>query len=220
MDALLERSDLDQMIAQQVRTCDVHDERVLDTLRGLLRSEFAAPAWRELAYTDAALPLPLRKRMLPPMLVGQILQTLRLQGHEEVLEIGTGSGYLSACLARLGRRVRTLEIHPELADMARANLIRSGDAERVAVVTADGMQLAEESRYDTVVLTASLPIYTERFERALRPGGSLFVVTGLAPTMMALHVRRQNSGEFVRDTLFETSLEPLEHAPTPPAFGF
>ncbi|MFT3906159.1 MAG: protein-L-isoaspartate O-methyltransferase [Steroidobacteraceae bacterium] len=220
MELSLERTDLDQMIAQQVRTCDVHDERILDTLRAVLRSEFAAPAWRELACTDAALPLGHGKHMLAPLLVGRILQALDLRGHEQILEVGTGSGYLSACLARLGSHVRSLEIHPDLAQAARANLIRSGDAERVEVLSADGMQLAEESRYDTVVLTASLPIYVERFERALKPGGTLFVVTGLDPVMVALRVRRTGTDSFERTTLFETSLEPLENAPAPPEFGF
>src|ERR1700683_5800937 len=106
----------EQMIEQQVRASDVLDERILNTLRAVPRERYVPPAWRGLAFADCEIALACGKRMLRPMLVGQILQALALQGGEEVLEIGTGSGYLSACLARLGGRVRSIELHEELAD--------------------------------------------------------------------------------------------------------
>lgn len=210
----------EQMIEQQLRAWDVLDTRVLDTLRAVPRERFVPDAWRELAFADCEIALPLGKRMLRPMIVGRILQELSLQGGEEVLEVGTGSGYLSACLARLGGRVRSLELHPELAQFARANLQATAPTLPCEVVIADGMQLSDESRYDVVVLTASLPIYQVRFERSLKMLGRLFVVTGSGTLQEANRVTRVRDNEWQREPLFETSIEALEHAPRPQAFGF
>jgi protein-L-isoaspartate(D-aspartate) O-methyltransferase len=209
----------DQMIAQQVRTWDVLDARTLDAMHQVRREHFAPAAWRSLAYADCALPLPLGKRMLTPMLVGRIVQSLALKQGEQVLEIGTGSGYLSACLAAIGGRVQSLELHPELATAARANL-RAAGADSVEVTTADGAALVSETAYDAIALTASLPIYQQRFERALKYGGRLFVVVGTGPVMEARLVRRLGPQEFSTQVLFETSIEALEHVPTPPVFEF
>src|ERR1700743_1230512 len=98
----------EQMIEQQLRTWNVLDERALETVRAIPRERFVPPAWRELAFADCEISLPHGRRMLRPMVVGRILQDLELRGGEEILEIGTGSGYLTACLARLGGRVRSL----------------------------------------------------------------------------------------------------------------
>jgi protein-L-isoaspartate(D-aspartate) O-methyltransferase len=154
------------------------------------------------------------------MLVGRILQCLALCGGEAMLEIGTGSGYLSACLAQLGGRLRSLELHAEIADFARANLRAAAPSLPIEVISADAMQLEEESRYDVIVLTASLPIYQARFERALRPDGRMFVVLGATTLQQATLVRRIGSGGCYSEPLFETCIEPLEHAPRPAVFGF
>ena len=210
----------EQMVEQQVRAADVLDERILNTLRAIPRERFVPQGWRELAFADCEIALPCGKRMLRPMLVGRILQSLELRGGEELLEIGTGSGYLSACLAQLGGRLRTLELHAEIADFARANLRTAAPALPIEVISADAMQLAEESRYDVIVLTASLPIYQPRFERALRPDGRMFVVTGATTLQQANLVRRIGTGVCHSEALFETCIEPLEHAPRPAALGF
>jgi protein-L-isoaspartate(D-aspartate) O-methyltransferase len=178
------------------------------------------PAWAELAFADCEIALPHGKRMLRPMVAGRILQELGLRGGEEVLEIGTGSGYLTACLARLAGRVRSLELHPDIADLARANLLAAAPTLPHEVVVADGMHLTDESRYDVIVLTASLPIYQSRFERALRVGGKMFVVTGATSLQEANLVRRISDTEWNRQPLFETCLEALEHAPRPESFAF
>src|SRR5580704_17249997 len=138
----------EQMIEQQLRTWEVLDERTLDTLRAVPRERFVPPAWRELAFADCEIALPRGKRMLRPMVAGRILQELALKGGEEILEIGTCSGYLTACLARLGGRVRSLELHPDIAEFARANLRSAVPMLPVEVISADGMQLHEESHYD------------------------------------------------------------------------
>jgi protein-L-isoaspartate(D-aspartate) O-methyltransferase len=210
----------EQMIEQQLRCWDVFDERALDTLRAVPRERFVPPAWRELAFADCEIALPRGKRMLRPMIAGRILQELGLRGGEEILEVGTGSGYLTACLARLGGRVRSLELHPDIADFARTNLLAAAPTLPFEVVVADGMHLADESRYDIVVLTASLPIYQTRFESALRVGGKMFVVVGTPQLQQACLVTRISEREWKQQPLFETSIEALEHAPRPESFGF
>ena len=213
------QADCEQMIAQQVRTWEVLDTRALDAMHRVPRELFVPAAWRSLAYADCALPLPLGKHMLTPMLIGRMLQALELNPGEQVLEIGTGSGYLSACLAAMGARVQSLELHPEIAELARTNL-RAAGVTGVELSCADGAALAQESAYDAIVLTASLPIYQPRFERALKHGGRLFAVVGSAPVMEARLVRRHGGHEYRSLALFETSLEALEHAPAPPLFRF
>ena len=210
---------LEQMVEQQVRTWEVLDDRILDAMRALPREQFVPRAWRGLAYADCEIALPCGKRMLRPMIVGRILQSLNVLPGERVLEVGTGSGYLTACLARLGARVRSLELHEPIAAQARENLAAVGDTQS-EVQTADAMDLAERSAYDAIVLTASLPLYQPLFEQALRPGGRLFVVIGAREPQQANLIRRAAERDFARQPLFETVLEPLEHAPRPAAFGF
>jgi protein-L-isoaspartate(D-aspartate) O-methyltransferase len=221
----------EQMVEQQVRAWEVLDGRILGVLREVPRERFVPGAWRELAFADCDIPLPCGKRMLRPMLVGRILQALQVRAGERVLEIGTGSGYVSACLARLGGRVRSLELHAPIAQLASANLSAIAPAASanaaglaapaaVEVVCADAMQFCEESVYDVVLLTASLPLYEPRFERALRPGGRLFAVIGAAEPQQACLIQRAGVRDFPRQVLFETVVEPLEHAPRPMAFGF
>ena len=210
----------EQMIEQQVRASDVLDERILNTLRAIPRERFVPEGWRELAFADCEIALPCGKRMLRPMLLGQILQWLAPRAEEQVLEIGTGSGYLSACLAHLGGRVKSLELHPEIAAFARANLSSIVPGLPIEVLDADAMQLSESSRYDVVVLTASLPVYQPLFERALRPNGRMFVVIGATTVQEASLVHRVGNGGCNREALFETCIEALEHAPRPAVFGF
>jgi len=209
----------EQMVEQQVRAWDVLDLRILDTLLALPRERFVPQNWRELAFADCEIALPCGKRMLRPMLVGRILQALGLEGGEQVLEIGTGSGYLSACLAKLGGPLVSLELHQEIADFARANLRAVVPELPIEVTCADAMELTDEARYDAIVLTASLPIYQARFQRALRPGGRMFVVLG-ATTLQEASLVRRIGASCNRESLFETCIEPLEHAPRPAAFGF
>jgi protein-L-isoaspartate(D-aspartate) O-methyltransferase len=210
----------EQMIEQQVRAWDVLDQRILDALRAVPRECFVPEPWRELSFADCEIPLACGKRMLRPMLVGRLLQSLGLRGGEQVLEVGTGSGYVSACLARLGGQVRTLELHPQLAEQARANLAALAGGPPVEVINADAMQLDETPRFDVIVLTASLPIYQPRFEHALRPGGRLFAVVGSDAPQHARLVRCASRGDYSSEPLFETCIESLEGAPRPAAFGF
>lgn len=208
-----------QMIEQQVRAWEVLDPRVLEALARVPRERFVPEAYRELAFADIAIPLACGQSMLTPKLEGRILQALDLQAGEAVLEIGTGSGFFAACLSALGGRVRSLELHPELSTAAAANLRDAGYA-GVTVVTADATQWVDREQYDAVVLTASLPVYDERFQQLLKVGGRLFAVVGTGAAMEAMLVTRAGEREFACQSLFETSIDPLVNAKTPPRFVF
>jgi protein-L-isoaspartate(D-aspartate) O-methyltransferase len=209
----------EQMIEQQVRAGDVLDMRVLDAMRNIRRELFASEPYRQVAYADAPIPLSNGQTMLPPIVHGRILQALAPQPEEVAFLVGTGTGYLAACLAKLAARVRALEIFPELAEQARANLLTVA-ANNVGVEVADGMQLDEQGVYSAIAVTGSLPLYDERFQRALRVGGRLFVVVGQRPVMEAWKVTRVGEREWQRESLFETVIDPLINAPRPPSFVF
>jgi protein-L-isoaspartate(D-aspartate) O-methyltransferase len=208
-----------QMIEQQVRAWEVLDLRVLGIMERVPREEFAPPAHRELAFADLSLPLGHGQSMLPPKLEGRILQSLEIETDDRVLEVGTGSGFFAACLGGLARSVRSIDIYPDLVEAARANLLRTG-IHNVSVDHMDAMALAENGAYDVIAFTASLPIYDARFERALAVGGRLFVVVGRGPVMEAQRITRTGPAEWLRESLFETVMDPLIHALEPPRFVF
>jgi protein-L-isoaspartate(D-aspartate) O-methyltransferase len=208
-----------QMIAQQVRAWDVLDQRVLAALQSVRREEYVPEAYRELAFADTAVPLGHGQAMLPPKVDGRILQALDLRPTDEVLEVGTGSGYLTACLAALAGRIRSLEIYPDLAAQATRNL-RAAGVTTASVETLDALRVEEVGRYDAVLVSGSLPIHDARFERALKAGGRLFVVVGSPPVMEALLIRRDAGAVASRMALFETVIAPLVNAPQPPRFVF
>jgi protein-L-isoaspartate(D-aspartate) O-methyltransferase len=208
-----------QMIQQQVRAWDVLDPGVLATLGRVPRERFVPPAFRELAFADTAIPLPAGQSMLAPKIHGRILQALEIRSGETALEIGAGSGCLSACLAALGAQVTTLEIHAELAALATGNLRATGYP-GISVLTADATVWQPPQRFDVVVLTASLPEYDRRYEGWLKMGGRLFAAIGAAEPMTATLVTRRDEREFGRVDLFETVIDPLVNAPRPSAFVF
>ena len=209
----------EQMIEQQVRAWDVLDARVLETLRRVPRDAFVAPQHRFLAFADVEIPLPCGQHMLRPSVVGRLLQALTLTGGERVLEVGTGSGFVTACLRAGGASVRSLEIFPEVAELARANIAALGLGD-VEIVTQDALRLDSDTRYDAIALTASLPVPDERFQRQLAVGGRLFVVVGEPPVMEARLIRRISEDAWGVESLFETVIDPLLHATRPQAFVF
>jgi protein-L-isoaspartate(D-aspartate) O-methyltransferase len=214
----------EQMLEQQVRAWDVLDPRVLAAMRAVPRELFVPQAQRFRAYADAEVPLPHGQHMLRPSVVGRILQALLPRPDEAALEIGAGTGFLSACLRGMCAQVRALEIFPELAQAARANLAGCG-IDAVQIVQADAMQrgaLGEPGgeRYGVVAVSGSLPRYDERFEQLLTLGGRLFVVVGEAPVMQARLVRRLSEDRFESESVFETVIDPLINAVPPPAFVF
>ena len=221
----------EQMIEQQVRALDVLDERVLDTLRKVPREQFVPAKFKSLAFADTEIPLAHGQHMLTPSLIGRILQALDLQGSERVLEVGTGSGFLSACLALNAASVRSVELFSDLADQARANLrgagIRNAEvlcADAASDEVASGAGRAAGSPfaglYDVVVLTCAMPLPDERFRTLLTLGGRMFVVVGDPPVQQAGLLRRTADQEWQRTVLFETCIDALIHARRAPAFTF
>ena len=209
----------EQMIEQQVRAWDVLDARVLETLRKVPREGFVSAQHRFLAFADVEIPLPCGQHMLRPSVVGRLLQALALSGNERVLEVGSGSGFVTACLRAGGASVRSLEIFPELAELARRNVASLGLRD-VEVLTEDATRFDSETRYDAIAVTASLPIPDERFQKLLAIGGRLFVVVGEPPVMEARLIRRIAEDAWGTESLFETVIDPLVHATRPQGFVF
>jgi len=209
----------EQMIEQQVRAWHVLDEGVLAVLREVPREHFVPADQRFLAFADVPIPLSKGQHMLRPSVAGRLLQALELRKADRVLEVGAGSGYLTACLAVATVQVRSVEIFPELAGLAQANLASLG-IRNAEVAAADVASVDSAERYDAIALTASLPVYDARFEQQLEIGGRLFVVVGEGPAMEARLVRRVGADKWTHESLFETVLDPLVNAKHPSDFVF
>ncbi len=209
-----------QMTYQQVRAWSVLPPEVLAVFEQLPRETFVPAAWQGAAYGDVAIPLGDGQHMLTPTVVGRILQAVTVRRTDRVLEIGTGSGYLTACLAKLGAEVHSLELRPALARQARTHLQQAGIG-NAQVEEADAFHWQPAAPgYDVVVVTGSLPLPDARFETLLTRGGRLFQVTGEAPVMEARLVRLNQEGTREVHSLFETVIDPLTHAATPSPFVF
>lgn len=196
------------MVEQQIRPWDVLELRVLDVLATLPREAFVADAHKALAYSDVELPLANGQKMMKPVIEGRTLQALNIQDGESVLEIGTGSGYLAACLGQLGREVLSLEIDPAQAAIARANLDAAHLGDNVRVETADALAWDTERRFDAIVVTAAMQAVPAAFLKWLNPQGRLFVVRGNAPAMEAVLV----SADGKIASQFETEMDYLRGA--------
>jgi protein-L-isoaspartate(D-aspartate) O-methyltransferase len=216
MDTLAARQ---QMVDQQIRTWEVLDPRVLDVLSAVPREAFVPAAYRELAFADTPIPIGFGQSMLAPVLQGRILQALGVGVSDSILEVGTGTGYLSACLGLLGSSTRSIDIQADFTVAAAANL-RAVPQVRVQLETRDAFSGASLGEYDVIAVTGSLPVYDTRFEKALRIGGRLFAIVGVAPVMDAVLVRRVDDSEWIRESLFETVIEPLINAKAPQGFVF
>lgn len=196
------------MVEQQVRPWWVLDARVLEVLARLPREEFVPQAYRAVAYADMEIPLGHGQHMLKPVVAGRALQGLLAQDGEEVLEIGTGSGYVSACLGALARDVVSLERVPELAEAARDRL-RAQGVRNVAVENADAFGWDTQRRFDAIFVTAAVDQVPGRFLQWLKPGGRMFVVHGRAPAMEAVLVHCGEDGHVnagLTRSLFDTEL--------------
>ena len=216
MDTLTARQ---QMVDQQIRTWEVLDPRVLDVLSAVPREAFVPPAYRELAFADTPIPIGFGQSMLAPVLQGRILQALAVNGSDSVLEVGTGTGYLTAAFGLLAGSIHSIDIRAEFTAAATANL-RTVPQARVDLETRDAFDAAPLGEYDVIAVTGSLPVYDTRFEKSLRVGGRLFAVVGVAPVMDAVLIRRVDSTEWIRESLFETVIDPLVNAVAPRGFVF
>jgi len=208
------------MVEQQIRTWEVLDQTVLDTVSAIPRDEFVPEAYRTLAYSDTAIPLGYGEEMMTPKLEARLLQSLNLSANDRVLEIGTGSGYLTALLAHLGGQVTSVEIRPALLETAKTKLNSHGFA-NVHTEQGDGIEgWKSREPFEAIVLTGSLATARPGIERQLTIGGRLFMVIGTNPVMEAYLVTRIGEEEFVSETLFETVLRPLVGGEEIPRFRF
>ena len=206
------------MVEQQIRPWDVLDMRVLDLLSEVKREQFVPPTHKEMAFMDTEIPLGHNVCMWQPKLEARVLQELRIQHSDQVLEVGTGSGYLTALLSRLAKKVTSVEIVPELRAFAEKNLA-ARRIDNVALVLGDAAQ-GWPGSYDVIVLTGSTPVLPEAFRKSLNTGGRLFAIIGDAPAMQAKLITCVAPGVFESKTLFETSIAPLQNALQPKRFVF
>ena len=207
------------MVEQQIRTWEVLDPTVLDLLFTVRREEFVPSRHRSLAFADLEIPLGRGESMWPPKLEARAVQEVGIRQGETVLEIGTGSGYLTALLASLAARVTSVEIDAGFSRDAAGKLGRAG-IDNVELVVGDGARGFGGETYDVVVLTGSTPMLHDAFFRQLKPGGRVFAILGDAPAMTAKLYRWTAPGACAVTSLFETVVKPLRNAPEPARVAF
>jgi len=208
------------MVEQQIRPWEVLDRRVLSLLETIHREDFVPVRYRKLAFADISIPLDCGQVMMRPKVEARMLQALELDEDDTVLEIGTGSGFITACLADLAKRVVSVEIFPELHETAALKLKDKG-IENVELFVGDVMRgWQPEQAHDVVVVTGSVAEVPEQFRGWVNPGGRLFVVTGDSPAMEACVMKRLDVTEWTQESLFETDLPRLVHAEHAPEFEF
>jgi protein-L-isoaspartate(D-aspartate) O-methyltransferase len=208
-----------QMIDQQVRAWTVLDSAVLGVLSAVRREEFVPGSYQSVAFADMEIPLGHGEFMMTPTVEGRVLQALDLMGNEHVLEIGTGSGFLTSCLAKLSRTVTSVDLHEDFVRTAARKLANAG-IDNIDLRTMDATRELPGERYDAIAVTGSIESLDPRFVHALKPDGRLFVVVGSPPVMEARLVRHASDTGWRGETLFETSLGPLVHGTLPPQFVF
>ncbi|MCP4300682.1 MAG: protein-L-isoaspartate O-methyltransferase [Gammaproteobacteria bacterium] len=208
-----------QMVNQQVRGWNVYDEDVLATLRELPREQFVPAEFQTLAFADTEIAIGHGQHMMTPTVEGRVLQALSLDGDERVLEVGTGSGFLTACLARLAAEVTSIDIHEDFLQAAEGKLAAC-DISNVELLQMNAMRELPEGGFDAIAVTGSLQSFDSRFVDALNPHGKLFVVVGDAPVMQAKLVLRKQGNDWQTVSLFETTLAPLINGALPPQFSF
>lgn len=208
------------MIEQQVRPWDVLDDRVLRALAEVPRENFVPERYRSLAFSDLSIPLDHDQAMMAPKVEGRLLQALDVKPGDRALEIGTGSGYLTACLAHLGAQVHSVDLFDSFVEQARPKLDAAYPG-RVTLETRDAAAGWDQLRaFDAIAVTGSLPVLHRGFHEALTIGGRLFVVAGRPPAMQALLITRTGTSEWTQESLFETSLPALINAEQPDGFRF
>ncbi len=207
------------MIEQQVRPWEVLDQRVLGVMAQVRREDFVPPRYRKMAFADIDIPLDHGESMSKPIVQGRILQALEVKEGDSVLEIGTGSGYLTACFAHLGREVLSIDQHADFIDRARTRLAEAG-LTNVRFDIGDAMRGWQPGRsFDAISVNGAVERVPQSFLGWLAPGGRMFVVRGRSPAMEAVLVTRIGEDQFVTDSLFETDMPYLNHAAPPQRFA-
>jgi protein-L-isoaspartate(D-aspartate) O-methyltransferase len=204
-----------QMVDQQVRAWDVLDPDILNVLKNVPREQFVPAGFESLAFADTGIPIGHGESMMTPTIEGRVLQALRLRPEDTALEVGTGTGFLAACIARLAGSVTSIDIHGDFLEMAVTNLEDTG-IDNVEVLRMDATRELPERQFDAIAVSGSIQTFDPRFMTALKPEGRLFVVVGDAPVMEARLVQKTSDNEWQTDILFETNLTPLVNGALPP----
>ena len=208
------------MVQQQIRPWEVFDQRVLMLIDTLPRDAFVPEQFQQLAYSDIEIPLGDGQQMMFPRVEARLLQALDIQPTDNILEVGTGSGYLTACLAKLGGKVTSLEIRPDLSVQAGARLKANG-VTNVELRTGDALSgVIDGGPFDVIAVTGSLPEGSDLLKRQLKPGGRMFAVSGEGTVMEATLITRTGEDSWHTEDLFETQLAALDNAPQPDHFRF
>ena len=197
------------MIEQQIRPWEVLDNQVLSTLDQINREDFVREAYKGLAFADCQIPLGNGVSMLPPVIEGRMLQALLIEAEDEVLEVGSGCGYLTACLAHLAQRVSSIDSNADIIDLAKTNVANFGP-DNVDFEQRGLAQIDATEAYDVIAVTGSLPGVPENLQQALKMGGRMFVIAGSSPVMQALLITRVGESEWTTQSLFETDLPRLK----------
>ncbi|MEW8202392.1 MAG: protein-L-isoaspartate O-methyltransferase [Candidatus Thiodiazotropha endolucinida] len=210
------------MVEQQIRPWEVLDPRVLSLMESLPREHYVPQSYRDLAYADIEVPIGQGQKMMFPRIEAKLMQALAIQPTDKVLEVGTGSGYLTACLANLAQEVVSIDFHNEFTEQAKEKLGQQG-IRNFTLINGDALaDPLEEGPFDVIAVTGSLPTsqQAEIFRQQLNVGGRLFVVIGTAPVMECMLITRHADKIFQEESILETELAPLINAPAPVVFEF
>lgn len=208
------------MIEQQIRPWDVLDDSVLSLLQRAKREEYVPEAYRAMAFMDLEIPLGQGESMLSPKVEARLVQELHIKPTDKVLEIGTGSGYMTALLASLAKHVHSVEIIPDLSQAAAQKLAAHGFNNVTLDIGDAARGWQKHAPYDVIVVTGSLPVLPEEFVAQLNPGGRLLAFVGVAPAMQAQLTRLIEPGVTDSEVIFETDVRALKNAPQPEKFAF
>ncbi|PVV13023.1 MAG: protein-L-isoaspartate O-methyltransferase [gamma proteobacterium symbiont of Ctena orbiculata] len=210
------------MVEQQIRPWEVLDPRVLELMETLPREQFVPESYRDLAYADIEVPIGQGQQMMFPRIEAKLLQALAIRPTDKVLEVGTGSGYLTACLANLAKQVVSIDLHDEFSQQVEQKLEQQ-EIRNVTLKSGDALAAPlEEGPFDAIAVTGSLPTsqQAEIFRQQLKIGGRLFVVIGTRPVMECMLITRHADKIFEEESILETELAPLINAPAPVEFEF
>ncbi len=207
------------MIEQQIRPWNVSDDGVLNIMKQIPREHFVADNYKRLAFADIQVPLAAGQQMMEPKVEARLLQALQIKPGDKVLEVGTGSGYMTACLDWLSDKVTSIEIHEQLSQQAQQHLETIGISD-VNLLVGDVFDTTPDQKFDVIAVTGGLPAVSDYFEKMLAVGGRLFQIVGVGPAATAQLITRVREDAFRRENLFETEIAPLENAPAAEAFIF
>lgn len=210
----------ENMIKQQIRTMNITDPKIIDILTATPRDAFVPNAHKALAYSETMLPLPFNQHMLTPAIEAEMLKAAQLKPTDKVLEVGTGSGYFTALLAKASHHVFSVEQHDDLVLHA-AQALFENHVHNITLDTGDAAQgWDQHGPYDAIVITGSLPILPEAFTQALTLGGRLIAVLGDAPTMELTRTTRASNNDWHTEVLLETVIPCLDNVDQPERFAF